>query len=134
MHIGCPLSRSPHLPPSPSSSTLFLNSLRPGHKPPPPQHNLLCLHTLKPERHPSAASSSPPIAAPCCVSGGCGWGRMGLEVRSRKRFFFCFFSFGSPAPLISRTSARRKLFVHRHNASLFESSREKSAALSLSGF
>lgn len=49
--------------------------------------------------HFPTTSTSTPIAAPCCVSGGCGWGRMGLEVRSRKSLFFFFFGVAHPPPI-----------------------------------
>lgn len=61
---------------------------------------------------------------------------MRLEVRSRKSLFGRGEGGFVPLPslLTSSMSACRKLFVHRHNASLFESSREKSAVLTLRCF
>lgn len=77
---------------------------------------------------PKPNAISPPVAAACCVSACSAWGRMGLEViRGRKTFL-------PPPPLACCTSACRKLFVHRHNASLFESSRGKTTVLSLCWF
>lgn len=132
-----PSQQVPSSPLPPPACTFFLNSLRPGHTSPPPKKKTKktgitsSAYTLKPKVHP---------LNPGCIMLCKRWRWVGQDGVGGQRQEEC-----PPPPqppprplypptctLTSCTSACRKLFVHRHKASLSESCREKLTVVSLS--
>lgn len=137
VYTGCPLSRYPHPLLTPLHRLCFISPLLQKKIQASPMLLNLTSPPLPMHAHKAWCPfpiSSPPIAAPCWVWAWCGWGRVRSEVAYRKGFSLEVQGEPPSLPprLTSCLSGCRKLFVHRNNASLFESSREKWAVLILS--
>lgn len=126
------LSAGSLISPPPSTCTFFLNSLRPGHMSPPPPRKKSGItssaDTLKPKVH--------PLLNPGCTMLCKRWRWVGQDGVGGQRQEECPHPHPHPptptCTLTSCAAACRKLFVHRHKASLSESCREKLTVVSLS--